>query len=307
MQEARELFASASADPVDAANALHNLGVIALAEGDLAQGQALLLRAVELADDMIDLDVLLLVDLADLERTYADAPDDDPIRTIFADIHAKVDAKRRVMSARRAPLDELTQIVRRLEQEGETGSVAWTGAQAGRARMWVEKEAWDEASEIYRQLLRAVPDRFPEATVGLKQCLEGIRNAGDEQVHAGDLEAALRLYEESLALAREAVPDDRVQQAELHGRLAYARFALDDHAGARGDLAAALRLRHEHGDAEAATTVGAVLQSLLPDTARYRALRAGLQAWAAEADGQLRDDLALVLAAIAKYPRPKRL
>lgn len=301
VDEAIRLYRELLEDPAQDPGSLHrNLGLCYLAQGQLAVGEEHFTQGLALAKNRRELDDLLELELKDLERTTDGKPHGAQIPEIISRLLDRIAARRFEINAQPSSAqDELRKAL--AKPEGQDGW-PWVGAQAGLARLLLKAERWAEAAEIYQELER-LPDRFPEAGIGLTQAVEGLQAAGDQRLQTGHPREALDHYTRLLELLRGSSPDNLQKQAELHSRQASAAFALNDLTGARAAWIKALELSRESGSADPGASLSAASRALLSDAGQYWKL---MDEWAvfqdeAGAAEPLRQELAAARKSLADY------
>ena len=214
VEEAGEIFNNLTNDPLLAGSAYRNLGFCNLRQSEqlagedklrkLKEGRRNLYRGIGLAINTREIDDLLKLDLSDLEKSPDIWAEDEQHHSSLRRIRRQAEKRRCRLEQPQSAEEELSKVIRKLSGEQATESHAWLAAQAGLARMRFETGKWDEAGKIYQQLLER-PERFPEARIGLENCIgklqaEGVRylkeNNGDESFRL--LQQAL-LFEQHLA------------------------------------------------------------------------------------------------------------
>jgi tetratricopeptide (TPR) repeat protein len=192
------------------------LGLCHFVKGRIVRGEELLLSGLARAQAH-ELDAFLNLDLKDLE-TRAHEWRGFP-GAVAALNRVKKTAAAVIAGLSRAAADDLRALaVGELTGVAGVGADDWTspaalGAQAGLARLMLERRQWREAAQAYRAL--QLPDqRLPEAGLGVERALEGLRGDARNKAGANDVAAASELFRQLLDLQTDLSRRD--QLSPLH-------------------------------------------------------------------------------------------
>jgi tetratricopeptide (TPR) repeat protein len=285
-----EMAANAAAggafDAESSARERRNLGFIYLEQGQIDRGLDAVLDGIPGVKTPRQLDRLLNVVVWKLEQSPAaqEASTSDHFREAIDEIKRALEAHRSRIAVPQQPLDELAQASTRFGAQDNPGSWPWIGILAGQARILVEQSRQLEAAEIYRQLLAHATDRFWEAHIGLRKCVEQLQKTGDSLFKDGLVSEALASFEEIFVVMRDALPEFADSQADLHTRLMLAYLDREDTAKARDHLIDALHLYGTAQDAAPGKRLGGVCLPLLRDTDHQLRLLAAWQRFGADPD-----------------------
>lgn len=260
---------------------LRNLGIFYLAKGNIPEGERCLLEGIHATAGFRELDELRDADLADLRRFSSGLPAHDRIcHSLDTRILPAIEVRRAEIGVRKTPLEEMRALrddARRIDP-----AEGWmlTGAQAGLARLCVDRGDLDEAAAIYREL-RAGTSRFPEAVLGLQKIASTSQELGDDHLRAGHPGEARAAFERALAAYAHAGDGDTYAYArgDLYARVGLCYLDLDQDAQAEAAFREAL---HRYADGrveEPGNTLGDTCRALLRDTAHYWTLDAAWSRW----------------------------
>ncbi len=316
IDKAIEIFSRLCDDPTqDFFSNYCGLGECYLAKGDLAAGEENLDKAIAKAINVRQLDDLLNINFADIQKLSIDWPHGAQVREILEQLEEKIKTRRTELEQRpRSPEEELQQIVTKHERDGETGSWAWIGANAGLARLYAEEGQWVEAANLYKQLLALesllyndMPP-FPEARRGLELCAGKIEQFGEEAFKAGQTNEAIRHYEHALQLDGDISRDIQTHEsitrtAGLHAKLALAMLDTEDVRAASNPLAAALNLCRQVEDPDPVKKLADLLKPMLRNGAHYWQMHDALNLLTGDQNNTeaLRHDIATLNKMIAGY------
>lgn len=313
LEEAIAIFQEVRRDPQERIDdSLACCYLVRGGSGDLEAGEALFHRYIEEAIAAPNLECLERFDLPLLETRLRDLPHREQalaviqrIRPKLAEARKKLDRVHPRTEAQEADSarEELRGAVRIEEAKGLAGEWAWIAAQAGLARFHASQMDWVEAAAIYRQLLQKAPDRFTEAANGLLKCMEGLRQAGDQDLRKGHPAQANTRFQHAFDLARESSLAGKKAFPALHARLGCAASQLDEVSRAAAHFTEAIRLYEESDPETAGLILGTECASLLPEAAEYWALNAAWRKLAESpgTDELTRTQLTAALPVLAQY------
>ena len=138
-----------------------------------------------------------------------------------------------------------------------------------------ELEEWAEAAEAVSTALDQGPEwmRSPVLYKRLAEYRqkhsEALQEEGDRHLKNGRPDEALERFTTALELAHEQFADNQKWRAELHSRMGYACFELNDADNAQSHFVSALRLYREGGAPDPGEALGAVCRSLIRDVGQY--------------------------------------
>ena len=211
VDEASEIFNDLTKDPLVAGNAYRNLGFCNLRQSEqladedklrkLKEGKRNLYRGIGLAINTREIDDLLRWDLGDLESSPGIWAEDERHRSTLRRIRRQAEKCRRRLEQPQSLEEELYRVIRKPAGEQATESNAWLAVQAGLARMRSETGKWDEAGNIYLQILE-LPERFPEARIGLENCISKLQAEGQRHLKENNGRESSRLLQQALLFER---------------------------------------------------------------------------------------------------------
>jgi tetratricopeptide (TPR) repeat protein len=169
------------------------------------------------------------------------------IRDMLTRLEQAVEDQRNKLFEERPSLeDELKEVLNKYPRDGKAGNWAWLGAYAGLARLYTEEKRWNEAVQVY-QLLSKEDTIFPEARDGLERAVNGLVDEGDTFLNEGNAKQALERFSEAFSLIPISFSNNYLWQGDLHTRLGFTHFSLNDHTNTRIYFARALQHYREHG------------------------------------------------------------
>jgi tetratricopeptide (TPR) repeat protein len=303
VDEAIVVYNKQMIDPLNEGEARRDLGVIYLTQGKLEDGEAELRHGIELATRPQQIDDLLMMRLRSLRLSVVTAPIDDPSRLLLDRIDKLGAARRKALEVRREPLSELSEIVQQFKRDGKSSLWTWVGASAGLARLLVEEKKWHEALLVYQLFYKETLKEFPEATIGVRNCLEGLQKDADKQLKEGNLVESANIYSEMLTVTKDVLSDDHRRQANIHSRLAYCHCLQGHNDDAGSHIRTAFELYRAASEGDPGAALGSIVRSLLPDVPSYWTLVTEWQALAREPDTieALRHDLDTAVKTIEPY------
>ena len=212
VEEAREIFDGLTTDRILAGTAYRNLGccnlmLSARLEGmdkvnRLREAQRNLDLGIELFCNLREVDDFLKLDLKDIERSSKSWTEDAEQRDTLRLIRERVGERRRQLEQPLSAEDELSKAIEKFKDGQDTHSVVWLAAQAGFARMRYEAGKWNEAGEL-DQLLLQQQDRFPEARLGLENCIGELLAEGVNFLKELNWAESARLLQQALGFERQ--------------------------------------------------------------------------------------------------------
>jgi tetratricopeptide (TPR) repeat protein len=188
--------------PTDS-SAYRGLGESYLAQGDLARGEELLKQAIRRSRNVCELDDLINSELQQLERASDAWLNGASVREVLDRVVLEAKAQIENISKQTVSAEEeLHQALEPLPEYDAEGWL-WIGAKAGLARLHAAGGLWSAAREIYFELLRREPTRFPEARQALEDIADKLREAGDERLKDGKLAEGEESLRQALLIERE--------------------------------------------------------------------------------------------------------
>jgi tetratricopeptide (TPR) repeat protein len=309
LDQAIAIFDRLSKDPLGADNAFRNLGLCYLAKGDLLRGEKYLQRGIDLAKRSQALADLLEIDLQECEATWPSWATSPNGEVLLLRVKARIEARLSELdkapggdqrAEEKAAQRELERVVTALNASG-SDTWAWTGAQAGLARLHSQGERWPEAAAIYKAL-RRTGNRFPEARLGLEKAGEAFRGEGARLARdKKDFKEAVGKLDQALTWASEA--GDSKLQADLHCGIGLVQLDVGDTSRSRASLFEALRLYREVSDPHAGEALAAAIRPLLRDVQQFWKVDSWLRGLGSEpgTDEGSRDDLAQARKSLMAY------
>jgi tetratricopeptide (TPR) repeat protein len=305
IEEATAIFERASADASEnRCSAFAGLAFARLAVGDIDGGKTALDTAIAAATNPRQVEDLLSFDIPGAERASADWPKGLETRDLLDKARESIRKRKSKLAILRSSEEELRAplIATDLGDAAEWRDLA---IRASLARLYVGREAWPEAEEMYRSL-QGSAEQFPEATGGLQKLAEEsaerardlvaerrIAEAVEEFRHGLVLEHDLRRSGRVISLEREigdalltgsdaaaaaeqyrrmmdfpelqSSPENR---ADVLARLGYAQFELGNRKSAWQQFSEALRLWRDSGRASPGAALGDVCASIVNDIGR---------------------------------------
>ena len=268
------------------ASLLIQLGLCRFALGDVPAGEAAIEQGVAHMRNGLQVGQFLDFDLHDGLRLAEGAPQGQAMRAILLRARDEVIRRRPEIEQPTPPTAELE-----ARRAGDLSGWAAVAVTAGLARLYAAAGRWQDAATLYRELL-GEGERFPEAGARLRDVVDEFLSEGDDQLRAGEYDAALETYEAALS----DFPDDTAFQADLRARIGCAQLAHGE--DAQPAFREALRLFAGTQTADPAPpgrALGERCAAIVPDTAFYWELDA---AWEAMAAGS-HDGAALEAARVA--------
>jgi tetratricopeptide (TPR) repeat protein len=271
LDKAIGIFSKIRNDSTQRGDAYRYLGLCYLAQGNLERGEKHLDKGITLANNTREL-FILDIGLNDIEKISAEGSRNKPIRETLTRIKKKIKTRKTELE-QPLPLEEKVekeskQIITECKRKGQTESWAWIGSHAGLARLYAEERRWMEVATIY-QLLQEVPDRFPEARVGLEKSIDELQTEGGNLLKAGKPYKALKLFTQVHPIVQKFLVDDKKRRGDLYSRIGFAHLDVNDLIKAHIYFKQAIELYRENGIPNPGSTLGTVCRSLLRDANHY--------------------------------------
>src|SRR5579875_226531 len=297
-EQSAEIYKRLLDDPLqEKASVYSSLAILDMIRGDMQASEQGFERSLALAINVRQVDDLVRIDIADLEKKAERWSYAEQAREIFRRVKEKAAARREQLLHERPVEQELEEALAGLADPKEKNLLAWLGLQASLARLYLKNGSVEEAEGVYR-LLQQYPTYFPEA----RQILIALyQQQGDQLLKEDRRSEALARYTNILDL--DLFAGSAKGQGQLQSRLGYTCFLLGDSVHARQHFIEALREFREEGLERPGMSLGNVCRSLLQNTVLYWFLDGQWRTMAEEAgeDATLRDDLEAARLALKPY------